>query len=81
MWLLILLIILSLFVIFTNDKEKFEGIYLRPWATRITRPTRNMSYDLRGEAYYPPLLNLPFDNSSIAPIPNPKLIDRRSLCV
>ena len=81
MWVLILLIILSLCVIFTDDKEGFGGIYLKPWATRITRPTRNMSYDLRGEAYYPPLLNLPFDNSSIAPIPNPALIDRRDICV
>jgi hypothetical protein len=81
MWLLILLILLSLFVIFTNNKENFEGIYLRPWATRITRPTRNMSYDLRGEEFYPPLLNLPFDNSSIAPIPNPQLIDRNHICV
>jgi hypothetical protein len=80
MWLLILLIVL-LFCLFIKDKENFEGIYFRPWATRITRPTRNMSYDLRGEAYYPPLLNLPFDNSSIAPIPNPELIDKKGICV
>lgn len=30
-----------------------------------TRKTRNMSYDLRGEAYYPPILNVPFHNSNL----------------
>jgi hypothetical protein len=30
-------------------------------------PTRNMSYDLRGEAYFPPRTNFPFDNSIIGP--------------
>jgi hypothetical protein len=79
MFLLILIILLSLYVIFAEDKENFLGVYSTPWATRITRPTRNMSYDLRGEAYFPPLLNLPFDNSSIAPISQPELIDKRSI--
>lgn len=32
------------------------------------RHTRNMSYDLRGEAYYPPILNLPFNNSELQSI-------------
>jgi hypothetical protein len=78
---IILLIVLSLSVIFADNKEQFGGGYLLPWATRINRPTRNMSYDLRGEAYYPPLLNLPFDNSSIAPIPQPEFADRQGICV
>jgi hypothetical protein len=58
-----------------DSSEHFYGNYIIPFPTRITRPTRNMSYDLRGEAYYPSLLNLPFDNSSITPIPNPELIN------
>ena len=62
-----------------NSSEHFYGNYVNPWPTRITRPTRNMSYDLRGEAYFPPLLNLPFDNSSIAPIPSPELINKRTI--
>lgn len=69
MWLLILLIFA--FCMLLKSYEQF-----RPWPTRITRPTRNMSYDIRGEECYPPLLNLPFDNSSIAPILQPELIDQ-----
>lgn len=75
MLLLILIILFSLFFVITNKQENFYGTYIMPFASRINRPTRNMSYDLRGEAYYPPLLNLPFDNSSIAPIPQPVLIN------
>jgi hypothetical protein len=70
---MLLLIILFIFIyfLFFSNKETFNIIYGFP--SRINRPTRNMSYDLRGEAYYPPLLNLPFDNSSIEPhldVPN-----------
>lgn len=81
MLVLILLIILSLSVIFINNKEEFYGSYIMPLGTRINRPTRNMSYDLRGEVCYPPLLNLPFDNSSIAPIPEPEFADKAKVCV
>lgn len=81
MLLLILLIIIGFCVFFGDKKEQFQGGYVMPWATRINRPTRNMSYDLRGEAYYPPLLNLPFDNSSIAPIPQPEFADKEGICV
>lgn len=70
-WLLIGLIVYFCFV---KDKEHF-GSYVFGFPTRINRPTRNMSYDIRGEAYYPPLLNLPFDNTSIAPNTQPELID------
>jgi hypothetical protein len=35
--------------------------------SRSECPTRNMSYDLRGEAYFPPRTNFPFDNSVIGP--------------
>lgn len=77
----ILLIVIGLSIFFGDSKEEFYGGYIMPWATRINRPTRNMSYDLRGEAYYPPLLNLPFDNSSIAPIPQPEFADKQRVCV
>jgi hypothetical protein len=77
MLLFLLIILLSLYFLVFKDKENFYGTYVNTLPTRITRPTRNMSYDLRGEAYFPPLLNLPFDNSSIAPIPIPELIDKQ----
>lgn len=35
--------------------------------SRVECPTRNMSYDLRGEAYFPQRTNFPFDNSEIGP--------------
>jgi hypothetical protein len=76
MFVLILIFILCLCFIFSKSKEQFNIKH-----TRITRPTRNMSYDLRGEAYYPPLLNIPFNKSSIAPFPNPELIDKNGICV
>lgn len=66
---LLLSILLSIF-----SKETFQGSYVYGFPSRINRPTRNMSYDLRGEEYYPPLLNLPFDNSSLMPIVCPELI-------
>lgn len=69
-----LLLVLFIFLFFFMLLKSYEQF--RPWPTRITRPTRNMSYDIRGEECYPPLLNLPFDNSSIAPIPQPNLIDK-----
>jgi|LakMenEpi03Aug12_release.lakeMendotaPanAssembly.Ray.scaffolds.fasta_scaffold1307004_2 hypothetical protein len=78
MLLLLLIILLSLYFLVFKDKENFYGNYVKPFASRISRPTRNMSYDLRGEAHYPPLLNLPFDNSSITPIPSAELIDKRN---
>ena len=43
-----------------SKKEKFSP-------SRIECPTRNMSYDLRGEAHFPPRTNFPFDNSEIGP--------------
>lgn len=36
-------------------------------SSRSECPTRNMSYDLRGESYFPPRTNFPFDNSVIGP--------------
>jgi hypothetical protein len=81
MFIILLLILFSVLVVFADDREQFQGSYIMPWATRINRPTRNMSYDLRGEEYYPPLLNLPFDNSSIAPIPQPEFADKQGICV
>ena len=37
-------------------------------ATRTLLPTRNMSYDLRGEAYFPPRVQWNFMNSAIGPL-------------
>jgi hypothetical protein len=76
MWLLILFIVIFFIILSRYGLlESFEKF--RPWPTRITRPTRNMSYDIRGEECYPRRLNLPFNNSSIEPIPQPILIDRK----
>ena len=59
---ILLIIILYKFIdyIFRRQKEKFSP-------SRIEYPTRNMSYDLRGEAHFPPRTNFPFDNSEIGP--------------
>ncbi len=47
MWLLLLLILIFLFfLILLKSYEQFIS-----WPTRITRPTRNMSYDLRGDVH------------------------------
>jgi hypothetical protein len=35
--------------------------------SRSECPTRNMSYDIRGEEYFPLRTNFPFDNSVIGP--------------
>lgn len=70
-----IIIFFILYSVFNKCKESFNGIPIFGFASRINRPTRNMSYDLRGEEYYPPLLNLPFDNSSISPNISPILID------
>lgn len=74
-------IVFAFFVVcflFIKDKEHF-GSYTFGFPTRINRPTKNSSYDIRGEAYYPPLINFPFDNSSIAPNPLPVLLNNRIL--
>jgi hypothetical protein len=55
--LLILFIIAYLLIHFTFIKEHF--------LSRLECPTRNMSYDIRGEAYFPLKRNFPFDNSVI----------------
>ena len=62
--------ILIIFLYFTFSTQEHFGSYVFGFPTRIDRPTKNMSYDIRGEAYFPPLLNLPFDNSSIEPNTN-----------
>jgi hypothetical protein len=59
MYWIILLIFIIIYIIKSNIKEDFYS--------RIECPTRNMSYDLRGEAHFPPRTNFPFDNSEIGP--------------
>ena len=77
--LLLLLFLVLIYFLFFNNKETFIGSYIYGFPSRINRPTRNMSYDLRGEAYYPPLINLPFDNSSIEPIPIPIIANDKDI--
>ena len=57
---IILFIILFIDYVFRRQKEKFSP-------SRIECPTRNMSYDIRGEEYFPLRTNFPFDNSVIGP--------------
>ena len=52
----ILLALLVLYLISCRKKETFRY---------VNCPRRNMSYDLRGEAYVPPIVNFPFRNSEI----------------
>jgi len=64
-----IIIIILLFALFTlfNKKtinEQFGNFF---FPSRMECSTRNMSYDLRGEAYFPPLTNFPFDNSELGP--------------
>lgn len=70
---LIILLILLIYYYFTRNTENF-GNYIFGFPSRINRPTRNMSYDIRGEAYFPPFLNLPFNNTNIEPLNKPFLI-------
>lgn len=42
--------------------------HFMPISTRSICPTRNMSTDLRGEAYYPPRVLYPFIGSGIGPL-------------
>lgn len=62
-------IILFLFIILLyfnlKIKETFNNLVMS--LARVECPTRNMSYDLRGEAHFPPRTNFPFDNSEIGP--------------
>jgi hypothetical protein len=71
---IIIILVLSMLIvtlsdmIFCTNGEKRQGkeqFYGGPYIgeyTRIEHPTRNMSYDIRGEECYPQLLNLPFNN-------------------
>ena len=65
-WIIIFLFIILLYLNL-NDlkiKETFNNFFS---SSRVECPTRNMSYDLRGEAYFPSRTNFPFDNSEIGP--------------
>ena len=62
--LLSMLIVTLSDLIFSRKEQFYGGPYIGEY-TRIEQPTRNMSYDLRGEECYPSLLNLPFNNSEI----------------
>lgn len=57
--LIVLIFLLTLLVFYTTSKEGFYGWI--PISTRITNPTTNMSYDLRGDPLFfdqsPPYMN------------------------
>lgn len=53
-------IILIIYILF-KPIESFN-----PFIGISTRKTRNMSYDLRGEAYFPQKSNLLFNNSELS---------------
>ena len=66
-WIFIIItLIILLFMLLnkTTINEQFGNFF---FPSRMECSTRNMSYDLRGEAYFPPLTNFPFDNSELGP--------------
>lgn len=48
----------------TMTLEHFENL---PIATRTKCPTRNMDYDIRGEAYYPPIKDYLLSSTELGP--------------
>ena len=64
-WIILFLFIILLFLYNLKIKETFNNLVMP--LTRVECPTRNMSYDLRGEAHFPSRTNFPFDNSEIGP--------------
>jgi len=66
---ILIFIVLILFIFYyLTAKETFQSTCnCGRCYSRSECPTRNMSYDLRGEAYFPPRTNFPFDNSVIGP--------------
>jgi hypothetical protein len=65
---IVFLIVIGI-VIYAFRHDKQEGFCGQH--TRINCPTRNMSYDLRGEAAYPKRTIVPFMYSTIGPT-NPR---------
>ena len=66
--LFIFLILWALYKLQTTTQEQFRNNCWCPLCrSRSECPTRNMSYDIRGEAYFPLTRNFPFDNSVIGP--------------
>lgn len=56
----ITVILLVVYVYRNYLRKGYEGF-------RVNCPTRNMSYDLRGEAYYPSRILTPYMYSTIGP--------------
>jgi hypothetical protein len=52
---ILIVLIILIFLFFTNVIEMYSNL----------RSTRNMSYDIRGEAYYPDFIEFPFNNSEL----------------
>ena len=68
--LLLFSILYVLYKLQTTTQEQFHnncGCSRCRMFPRSECPTRNMSYDIRGEAYFPLRTNFPFDNSVIGP--------------
>lgn len=64
---LILCVLYKLRTTSTITQEQFVNNCGRCPLCRSVSPTRNMSYDIRGEDYFPLRRNSPFDNSVIGP--------------
>ena len=60
MWILLIILSLFIFAFLFSLKDHFTG-------ASFECPSRNMSYDLRGEAYFQSKTNFPFNNSTIGP--------------
>jgi hypothetical protein len=71
---LFVIILFSLYMFVNSTHEGFCGEH-----TRINCPTRNMSYDLRGEAAYPKRAILPFMYSTIGPTNPEECVFRDSI--
>lgn len=70
-----IILFILFYILGLSNKESFNNFFS---PSRIECPTRNMSYDLRGEAYFPPRTNFPFDNSEIGPS-NQRCYPKRNL--
>jgi len=65
----IILFLFIIFLYFNLNNIKIKETFNNFFSSRVEYPTRNMSYDLRGEAHFPSRTNFPFDNSEIGPNP------------
>lgn len=63
----LLLILFTLVFIGIASSVVIEHFDTLPIATRTKCPTRNMDYDIRGEAYYPPIKDYLLMSTELGP--------------